>query len=114
MAGFEWLEGMDIGVTVCDQDGVGLYLNERAAKVFEKDGGKRLVGKSLLDCHPEAARSKMLALLKNQASNSYTVERNGKKKLIHSVPWFKDGKFAGLVEISLDIPFEIPHKKPTP
>ena len=114
MAGFEWLEGMDIAVTVCDPDGVGLYLNERAAKVFEKDGGKALVGKSLLDCHPEAARSKMLALLKNQAPNSYTVERNGKKKLIHSVPWFKQGKFAGLVEIILDIPFEIPHKKPTP
>ena len=113
MAGFEWLEGMDIGVTVCDQDGVGLYLNERAAKVFAKNGGKALVGKSLLDCHPEAGRSKMLALLKNQASNSYTVERNGKKKLIHAVPWFKDGKFGGLVEISLEIPFEIPHKKRT-
>ena len=114
MAGFEWLEGMDIAVTVCDQDGVGLYLNERAAKVFEKDGGKALVGKSLLDCHPEAARSKMLTLLKTQAPNSYTIERNGKKKLLHSVPWFKQGKFAGLVEISLDIPFEIPHKKPAP
>ena len=114
MAGFEWLEGMDLAVTVCDQEGVGLYLNERAAKVFAKDGGKALVGKSLLDCHPEEARSKMLDLLKNQASHSYTIERNGKKKLIHSVPWFKDGKFAGLVEISLDIPFEIPHRKRTP
>jgi len=114
MAGFEWLESMDIAVTVCDQDGVGLYLNERAAKVFAKDGGKALVGKSLLDCHPEEARSKMLDQLKKQASHSYTIERNGKKKLIHSAPWFKDGKFAGLVEISLDIPFEIPHRKGAP
>ena len=56
----------------------------------------------------------MVDLLKNQASHSYTIERNGKKRLIHSVPWFKQGKFAGLVEISMDIPFEIPHRKRTP
>lgn len=113
MKEFEWLEGMDIAVTVCDTDGVGLYLNERAARVFKTAGGKSLVGKSLLDCHPEAARCKLMSLLKNQRPNSYIMERNGKKRLLHSVPWFKDGKFAGLVEIAMDIPDEIPRLHPT-
>jgi hypothetical protein len=31
------------------------------------------------------------------------------KKLIYQTPWMKDGAFAGLVEISLEIPFEMPH-----
>ncbi len=112
MNGFEWLEGMDIAVTVCDTDGVGLYLNEEAAKVFKKAGGKSLVGKSLLDCHPERARSKMASLLKEQRPNTYIMERQGKKRLLHSVPWFKEGKFAGLVEIAIDIPDEIPRVQP--
>ncbi len=114
MTGFEWLEGMDIAVTVCDPDGVGLYLNDRAARMFAKDGGRALVGKSLLDCHPEPARSKMLALLKDHRSHSYTIEKGGKKKFIHSVPWFKEGQFAGLVEIALDMPFEIHNIKRVP
>jgi PAS domain S-box-containing protein len=102
----EWLESMDIAVMVCDRDGVGLYLNEKAARVFAKQGGKELVGKSLLVCHPEPARSKMLTLLKDPRPHSYILEKNGKKKFLHSAPWFKDGKFAGLVEIAADISFE--------
>ncbi len=108
MGEFEWLEGMQVGVTVCDTEGVGLYLNERSARIFKSFGGKSLVGKNLLNCHPEAARSKMISLLKDPRPNSYIMERNGKKTLLHAVPWFKDGKFAGLVEVSIDISGEIP------
>jgi transcriptional regulator with PAS, ATPase and Fis domain len=106
MTGFEWLENMEIAVTVCDRDGVGLYLNDRAARTFEKHGGKALVGKSLLDCHPEPARSKMLSLLRDPRPHSYILEKNGRKKFIHAAPWLKAGKFAGLVEIAADISFE--------
>jgi transcriptional regulator with PAS, ATPase and Fis domain len=106
MAGFEWLEGMNIAVTVCDTEGVGLYLNEQAAEVFKREGGKALVGKNLLDCHPEPGRAKMLALLKGQRAHTYIMKRNGRRRLLHSVPWFKEGKFAGLVEIAFDVPGE--------
>ena len=41
--------------------------------------------------------------------NSYTIEKKGIKKLIHQSPWFEDGKPAGLIEISIEIPFELPH-----
>ncbi len=41
--------------------------------------------------------------------NVYTIEKKGKKKLIYQAPWFLDGAFGGLVELSLEIPFEMPH-----
>ena len=45
----------------------------------------------------------------NPELNAYTIEKNGIKKLIYQTPWFMDGKFSGLVEISLPLPEELPH-----
>ena len=36
-------------------------------------------------------------------------EKNGVKKLIYQTPWYENGEFMGLVEFSLEIPFEMPH-----
>jgi hypothetical protein len=63
----------------------------------------------MLDCHPEQARIKTEKLLADREKNVYTIEKNGIKKLIYQSPWFKDGDYAGIVEISLEIPFEMPH-----
>ena len=41
--------------------------------------------------------------------NVYTIEKNGVKKMIFQSPWYKDGIYAGFVELSLEIPFEMPH-----
>jgi len=41
--------------------------------------------------------------------NIYTIEKNGVKKLIYQSPWYQNGKYAGFVELSLEIPFEMPH-----
>lgn len=37
-------------VTVCDIQGIIVYLNEQSARVFKNDGGKEFLGKSLFDC----------------------------------------------------------------
>jgi len=84
-------------------------MNDRSAHTFADDGGLELIGKSLLDCHPEPARSKIKEMLEKQQSNIYTIEKKGKKKLIYQSPWYREGKFAGLVELSLEIPFEMPN-----
>jgi len=44
-----------------------------------------------------------------QEKNIYTVEKDGIKKLIYQSPWFNDGQYAGFVELSLEVPFEMPH-----
>jgi len=94
---------------VCDVNGIVLEMNKKSEIVFEEDGGKDLIGKNLLSCHPGPARAKLDALLINEKINIYTIEKKGKKKLIYQAPWYKDGIYAGFVELSLEIPFDIPH-----
>jgi transcriptional regulator with PAS, ATPase and Fis domain len=104
-----WMAEFGAAITVCDTRGVILEMNEKACETFAEDGGRALVGKSLLDCHPEPARQKLLRLLETRQSNVYTIEKAGVKKLIYQAPWFEKGEHRGLVELSLPIPFELPH-----
>jgi transcriptional regulator with PAS, ATPase and Fis domain len=104
-----WLDGIAVAATVCDQEGRCLYMNEQAAKTFAKAGGRALVGTNLLDCHDEPARSRFAAQLASPAPNTYTIEKNGVRKLIHQIPWYADGAFAGVVELSFELPPELPH-----
>ncbi len=106
---YDWIKEFPAAVTVCDEHGVLLAMNDKAAKTFEKDGGYNLIGKNMLDCHPEQARAKTVRLLAAREKNVYTIEKNGIKKMIFQSPWYRDGKYAGFVELSLEIPFELPH-----
>ena len=105
----DWIKEFPAAVTVCDPQGVILAMNDKAALTYEKDGGYDLIGRNMLDCHPEQARIKTEKLLADREKNVYSIEKNGIKKLIYQSPWFKDGDYAGIVEISLEIPFEMPH-----
>ena len=105
----EWIKEFPAAVTVCDKEGILLEMNDRAAKTFESDGGRKLIGSNMLDCHPEPSRTKTELLLAAREKNVYTIEKNGVKKLIYQSPWYKNGQYAGFVELSLEIPFELPH-----
>jgi transcriptional regulator with PAS, ATPase and Fis domain len=104
-----WKDGVNFAITVCDGDGKIVEMNGKSRATFAKSGGGELVGKSLLDCHPEPSKSKLKKMLVEPYTNAYTIEKNGVKKLIYQTPWLKDGKPAGLVELSLEIPLEMPH-----
>jgi transcriptional regulator with PAS, ATPase and Fis domain len=114
MSEHSWVTEFPSAITVCDADGIILEMNDQAAKGFAKDGGRALIGKNLLDCHPEPARTKTKRLLETRQKNLYTIEKSGVKKLIYQSPWYRGGKFRGLVELSLEIPFEMPHFVRTP
>jgi hypothetical protein len=98
-------------VMICAQDGTILEMNARAAIQYKKDGGLDLIGKNVLDCHPEPSRTKLQRLLDTHEINAYTIEKNGSWKLIYQSPWYKDGQPEGIIEISLEIPPELPHFK---
>ncbi len=104
-----WLNGVDVAVTVCDREGTILYMNDQAAHTFSADGGKALLGKKLWNCHPETANEKIQHIMDTGNSHSYTIEKNGVKKLIHQVAWYENNELAGLVEFSLVIPQTMPH-----
>lgn len=109
MSEHEWIKEFPAAITVCDADGIILEMNDKAAQTFEQDGGRQLIGSNLLACHHDAARVKLENLLESRTTNTYTIEKNGVKKLIYQSPWYKEGQYAGFVELSLEIPFDLPH-----
>ena len=104
-----WIKEFPAAVTVSDPDGIILEMNDKAAKTFAKDGGLALIGKNMFDCHPDPARGKLDRLMDSRQVNVYTIEKNGVKKLIYQSPWYLNGEYAGFVELSLEIPFDVPH-----
>ena len=90
-------------------DGIILEMNEKAASGYEQEGGLKLIGSNLLDCHPAKARKKVEEMLITREANIYTIEKKGIKKFVYQSPWYKDGQYAGIVELVLEIPFEMPH-----
>jgi transcriptional regulator with PAS, ATPase and Fis domain len=109
MRGDDWTEEFAAAITVCDEQGVVLSMNRAAGEVFRKDGGRALAGKSLLDCHPEPARTLLADMLKNPRANTYTVEKGKVRKLIHQAPWYRGGRCAGFVELSIVLPENMAH-----
>ncbi|MHB1049636.1 MAG: PAS domain-containing protein [Bacteroidota bacterium] len=104
-----YFDHINAAVTICDRTGSIVYMNERSAEVFKNDGGRELIGKSLFDCHPEPALTKVKELLSTGSTNIYTIEKHGKKKLIYQSPWLTNGVLSGMVEISIELPEEMKH-----
>jgi len=48
-------------------------------------------------------------LLESGTTNVYTIEKQGVKKLIYQAPWYCDGQYSGLVELSIELPPDLPH-----
>jgi transcriptional regulator with PAS, ATPase and Fis domain len=106
---YDWALEFPGAVTVCDRDCTIIYMNEKSAKTFEKSGGSSLLGTSLLACHSDRSKAIIGRILETGEPNTYTIEKAGVRKLIYQAPWRKDGKIAGLVELSLELPAELPH-----
>jgi hypothetical protein len=105
----EWFHSLDAAITICDKKGVIVYMNRKSIESFKKEGGKNLLGTSLLDCHPGGSRKTIEKMLKLKKENIYSIEKEGVKKLIVQKPVFEHGDFAGLMEISIVLPKEMPH-----
>ncbi len=105
----EWIKEFRGAVVVCDPDGVILEMNDAAIRSNAEDGGAKLIGKNVLDCHPAPAREKLEVFMARRAPNVYTVEKRGVKKLVYQTPWEAEGRYAGFLEVVLEIPSVIPH-----
>ena len=105
-----WLDQDDAAITICDLNGVIVYMNDRSKRSFSKyDEPSVTIGSNLIECHPEPSRTKLLSMIKEPQTNVYTIEKRGIKKLIRQSPWYRDGVFSGVLEISFEIPFDLPH-----
>jgi transcriptional regulator with PAS, ATPase and Fis domain len=104
-----WVKEFSGAVTVCDTRGHIIEMNDHAVEVFAKDGGAKLIGTNVFDCHPEPSRSKLRGMMEAGRTNVYTIQKKGKKKLIYQSPWYDEGRYAGFVEVSVEIPWDMPH-----
>ncbi len=105
----DWANSLNCAITVCDTEGIILYMNEKSIATFGKGDGQGMVGQSMFTCHSPRSVEIIRRLLDKGESNAYTIEKKGVKKMIYQTPWYKDGKVAGLVEISTVIPLDMPH-----
>ena len=106
---FEWFESIPCAVTVCDRKYKILYMNEMSAEVNEENGGKALIGKNLMDCHPPEAQEKLREVMASRKPYAFTVERKGVKKLAFQSHWRRNGRVAGIVEMYFELPRNIPN-----
>ncbi|MBE6306999.1 MAG: PAS domain-containing protein [Bacteroidales bacterium] len=104
---YPWSEEMNCAVTVCDTEGIILYMNEKARQTFARHGD--LIGKNMFDCHSPASQAKIRELLATGGTNAYTIEKEGLHKVIYQTAWRENGEVRGLVEISMIVPAEMPH-----
>jgi transcriptional regulator with PAS, ATPase and Fis domain len=104
-----WIKEFPGAVTVCDLEGRIIEMNDKSVELFAADGGEKLIGTNVLDCHPEPSRTKLKEMMEAGRTNVYTIQKNGKKKLIYQAPWFEGGRYGGFVELSFEIPWDMPH-----
>lgn len=103
----DWAKEMNCAVTVCNTEGIILYMNDKAKATFARHGD--LIGKNLMGCHNDRSKDIIRDLLETGGSNAYTIDKEGLRKMIYQTAWSVDGKVAGLVEISMVIPSDMPH-----
>lgn len=108
MSEHAWFDGFPGAITVCDENLTIVSMNDKAAEAYKEDGGRALIGRDLRFCHPPAARAKLEDQLATRERNVYTIQKRGVRKLIYQTPWYRDGRFAGIVELSLEIPQQMP------
>ena len=105
----DWSKEFPIPVTLTDAEGNIIYMNDKSGEIFKDDGGRTLIGRNLKDCHNENSNRIIDSIMIDHEPNCYTIEKKGKKKLIYQAPYFKNGEFAGLAELSIELPPDMPH-----
>ena len=100
----DFFKYVECAVTVCDTECVIVYQNEKSVAV---NGDMR--GKCMLGCHNDRSRGIIARILSEGATYSYTISKKGQRKLIHQTPWYRDGRIAGIIELSIVIPDQMPH-----
>lgn len=106
----DWAFRTNCAITVADAGCRIIYMNELSRRTFAARGGAELIGRNLMDYHNERSQAIIRRLLAEGGTNAYTIEKEGVRKMIFQSAWSDaNGNVAGLVEISMVIPGDMPH-----
>lgn len=111
------LEGLQVAITVADENGRITYLNELAAEHYSDRGGRDLVGTHLDHCHKVHSQKKISELYARYRAGDLTPTRyhkpggDGVSRSILYVPVLIEGAFAGVAEViweeRVEVDFEV-------
>ena len=104
MGDANWVKYFPAAIIVADENGTIIEMNIVSIIGAQKEGGANLIGSNVVECHKEPSLSKIKKLYETQSQNIYFTTKNGQKMLIYQTPYFVDGKFSGIVEMSLPLP----------
>lgn len=109
MKNSDWADSVDFAIILCDENLNFNYLNNKAILNFKDSNPEKLIGTNIMDCHSENSQSIIKKIRDEHFVNCYTIEKNGKKKMIRQSPLIEDGVFKGIIEITFELPDDIPH-----
>ena len=105
----DWAKELPMAVTISDKSGIIIYMNDKSIETFANYGGEKIIGTELNKWHKPNSVEIINSMIKENKTNSYTISKNGVKKLIHQTPYYENGEYAGLVEFSIVLPENMPH-----
>jgi len=106
-----WVEELPMAITVCNSEGIILYMNRKACEIYSESGGKGLIGRNLLECHRGAVLDKLRNVFKSRTVNCYMIEKGESKKMVYQTPWYENDTYMGYIEFIMEIPDYIPKYK---
>jgi len=97
--------GLRAAVTIADQDYQISFMNDRAAEFYAEDGGEKLIGRNLLDCHRDEHKTVIRAAYDRYRAGDLTPTRchaqkeGGSPESIVHIPLMVEGQFRGIAEL---------------
>ena len=90
-------------VVICNLKHEIIYMNPAAVNNYEKRGGDKLIGKSLLECHNQESREKIQQVIDWFAADEshnivYTYYNEKQNKDVYMVALRDEGKLIGYYE----------------
>ena len=100
--------GLRAAVTVADEEGRIVFLNDRAIAHYQYGGGEVLIGTSLYDCHNESSQDKIDSLYARYRAGDliptryYEDRGDGTAQSVVLIPIAVEGHFRGVAELIWD------------
>ena len=90
-------------VVICNFNHEIIYMNPAAVLNYEKWGGEKLIGRSLMECHNQASREKIQQVVDwfiedNNHNIVYTFHNEKQNKDVYMVALRDEGKLIGYYE----------------
>ena len=97
--------GLRATVTIADEQGRIIFLNDLALEHYGDRGGKDLIGTSLHKCHNPESQAKIRETYARYRAGEFTPTRyhsdkeGGLAESIVLIPLLADGRFSGVAEL---------------